>query len=95
MIVYLSNVSFTPNKQLGRNIYDFSATATEVCEYSYENLKHYRLSFPDNFSGYIYVLKADKNIEKDTICLVPYISENNVLNGLPKVSIIKSSDLNI
>lgn len=44
MIVYLSNLSFTPNKQLGRHIYDFSATVTEVCEYSIENLTKYGLN---------------------------------------------------
>ena len=48
MIVYLSNVSFTPNKTLGRHIYDFSATVTEICDYTAENLKKYRL----NLGGY-------------------------------------------
>ena len=41
IIVYLSNVSFTPNKTLGRHIYDFSATVTECCEMTQENLKKY------------------------------------------------------
>jgi hypothetical protein len=44
MIVYLSGVSFTPNKQLGRNVYDFSCTVTEVCEYNMENIKRYNLN---------------------------------------------------
>ncbi len=48
MIVYLSNISFTPNKTLGRHIYDFSATVTEICDYTAENLKKYRL----NLGGY-------------------------------------------
>jgi hypothetical protein len=43
MIVSLSNISLTPNKQLGRHIYDFSATVTEVCEYTLENLQKYNL----------------------------------------------------
>jgi hypothetical protein len=44
MIVYLSGVSFTPNKQSGRNVYDFSCTVTEVCEYNMENIKKYNLN---------------------------------------------------
>ena len=44
MIVYLSGISFTPNKQLGRNVYDFSCTATEVCEYNADNIKKYNLN---------------------------------------------------
>lgn len=48
MIVYLSNISFTPNRQLGRHIYDFSATVTEICEYNSENLNKYKL----NLGGY-------------------------------------------
>lgn len=44
MIVYLSNVSFTPNKQLGRAVWDFSATVTEVCEYNMDNVNKYNLN---------------------------------------------------
>jgi hypothetical protein len=44
MIVYLNNISFTPNKTLGRHIYDFSATATELCEYNSQNLQKYKLN---------------------------------------------------
>ena len=44
MIVYLNNISFTPNKTLGRHVYDFSATATEVCECNTKNLQKYRLN---------------------------------------------------
>ena len=43
MIVYLSNISFTPNKQLGRHVYDFSCTVTEVCDYNISNLQKYGL----------------------------------------------------
>ena len=48
MIVYLSNISFTPNRQLGRHIYDFSATVSEICDYTMENLVKYKL----NLGGY-------------------------------------------
>ena len=44
MIVHLSNVSFTPNKQLGRAVWDFSATVTEICEYTAENIAKYELN---------------------------------------------------
>lgn len=37
MIVVLTGISLTSNKQLDRNIYSFSATATEIMEYTKEN----------------------------------------------------------
>lgn len=41
MLVMLTAISFTPNKQLDRNIYDFTATVTEIDEFTVENcLKH-------------------------------------------------------
>lgn len=39
MIVVLTNISFTPNATSGRRVYDFSATVTEVCEATIENIK--------------------------------------------------------
>jgi hypothetical protein len=51
MIVYLSGISFTPNKSAGRHIYDFSATVTEMCEYTSENLSKYKL----NKSNYTHI----------------------------------------
>ena len=41
MLVYLSGVSFTPNTTSGRRVYDFSATATEICEVTEENITKY------------------------------------------------------
>lgn len=41
IFIRLSNVSFTPNKTLERNIYSFTATATEVLETSPENYLTY------------------------------------------------------
>ena len=43
MIVHLSNISFTPNKQLNNHIYDFSAQLTEICEFSSDTIKKYNL----------------------------------------------------
>ena len=87
MIVYLSNISFTPNKQLSRNVYDFSATVTEICELNLENLKKYNLIY-DNKEKYelIYVFRAEKDIEytEDNITyLVPYVSIENTIDGIP------------
>lgn len=44
MIVYLSNISFTPNKQLDRSVMDFSATVTELCENTFANRERYGLT---------------------------------------------------
>ena len=41
MFVYLSNISFSPNKQLNDHIYEFSAQATEICEFNSDNLARY------------------------------------------------------
>ena len=43
MIVKLSNISLTSNPQLGRNIYSFSATATEMDEATIANLSKHRI----------------------------------------------------
>ena len=43
ILVTLTNVSFTPNKQLGRRIYSFTATATEIDECTIENYKKYNI----------------------------------------------------
>ena len=53
MIVHLSNISFTPNKQLGRAVWDFSATATEICEYTSENIVKYELNDGREFKSII------------------------------------------
>lgn len=46
MIVKLSNISLTPNKQLGRMIYSFTAQATEYAEPTFENLLKYGYQQP-------------------------------------------------
>lgn len=45
MIVKLTGISLTPNKQLGRSIYSFTAQATEYCDPSIENLVEYGKAF--------------------------------------------------
>ena len=41
ILVKLTNISFTPNQGLGRLIYSFSATATEIAEPNFDNYKNY------------------------------------------------------
>jgi hypothetical protein len=43
ILVRLTDVNLTPNQQLGRMIYDFSCTATEIGECSIENYKLYQI----------------------------------------------------
>lgn len=79
MLVSLSGISFTPNKQLGRNIYDFSATVTEFADYNAENLKKY--GFNDSItqpSAYI----MDASVYGDGYATVPY---PQTASGLPVV----------
>ena len=72
MIVYLSNVSFTPNKQLNRRVYDFTATVTEVCEATPENMEKYKLEKP--ILRYRYILQVYNNPFKFEANFVPLIS---------------------
>ena len=77
MLVMLTNVSFTPNKQLGRRIVDFSATATEFAEVNLENFIRYGIA-PDIAYTY-YVIEATGIVESD-LEVTPYISEGQLLS---------------
>lgn len=44
MLIKLSNISLSPEDKLGRRIWSFTANATEVAEYSVENLEKYGFS---------------------------------------------------
>lgn len=80
ILVYLSNISFTPNQKLGGAIYNFSATATEFAECTYNNLKKYGL-FHD-FKQYQYVLEANSAKYSTTadnkIVVMPYVDPSKV-----------------
>lgn len=52
ILVKLTNVSFTPNKTLGRNIYSFSATATEIAEDSVDNYNKFNIVRTDLQTGH-------------------------------------------
>lgn len=43
ILVKLTDISFSPKKELGRRIYSFSATATEIDNFSYSNCIKYNL----------------------------------------------------
>lgn len=79
-IVYLSNISFTPNKQLSNQIYDFSATVTEIAEYNEENLKKYNFNYKDH-NNIVFSLENVSIIQNKII----YIDTNtlNVVNAQP------------
>lgn len=77
MLVILTNVSFTPNKQLGRRIVDFSATVTEFAEVNFENFIRYGIA-PDIAYTY-YVIEATGIVESD-LEVTPYISEGQLLS---------------
>jgi hypothetical protein len=78
MLVMLTNISFTPNKQLGRKVVDFSATVTELDEVNEENLIRYGIKH--NFEYYTYVLEVLNRNSLNTVNLNYYISDNKILN---------------
>jgi hypothetical protein len=97
MIVYLSNVSFTPNKQLGREIWDFSCTVTEFCEYNNENLQRYNLLKSSDVLGTLitqrvlaYALKMSRKAVpavdengNEVIVMTDYIALEDMIDNIP------------
>ena len=82
IIVYLSNISFSPNNQLNRRVYSFSATVTEICEASPENLKKYALD--KHIKAYRYILRVRKETltsEATHDIFTPYININQLFNN--------------
>ena len=71
ILVKLTNISFTPNQQLGRLIYNFSATATEIAEPSFNNYKDYGIISTGDISSIVNNLKEEMisltlNLKKST-----------------------------
>ena len=66
ILVKLTNISFTPNQQLGRRIYSFTAQATEIDAATYENYKKYNIfeSETHNIESTLNILSA------------PYVTES-------------------
>lgn len=79
MIVYLSNISLTPNTTLGRTIYEFSCTVTEMADFNAENLIKYDLlpSAPIGISDETRVPAIVGYISKDG-----YIAPNRTITGV-------------
>lgn len=48
MLVRITNVSLTPETKLGRDIYSFSATVTEVANATVDNLRRFNIYSPAN-----------------------------------------------
>ena len=44
------NISLSPQKQLGRMLHDFSATAYEIADYNLYEIKKYELLPADNLN---------------------------------------------
>ena len=78
MIVYLSNINFSPNQSLGRRIIDFSATMTEVCEASADNLKNF--IFEDKLSDiYTYFLNIESIENRDAYIDVSKLYDDSLI----------------
>lgn len=66
IIVKLTDISFTPNNQLGRLVWDFSATAYEICEYNYDNLLKFGFHTVGEYTNEAqYYKKIDKQFTLD------------------------------
>lgn len=88
MIVYLSGFSFSPQKQLGREIWDFSCTVTEICDFNKENLKKYNLIKNNDISLFYvmqYLLKMKKIERKtnDIVNILDYVPLEETINNIP------------
>jgi hypothetical protein len=60
ILVRLTNISFTPEQQLGRLLYSFSATATEIADCTIENYNLYDIITTDlQYAIYRYIVRAE------------------------------------
>ena len=85
MLVMLTNVSFTPNRQLGRRLVDFSATVTEFAEPTQENFIRYGIDSEIEYSYYVLVAEnigtiVDTNGEAVPGLITPYVSISQVVD---------------
>lgn len=61
MIVYLSNISFTPNKTANREVIDFSCTVTELADFNFENLARFDILTKETYYKLAYYFDVDAN----------------------------------
>lgn len=77
LLISLSNISITPNETLGRLVYNFSATATEIGKATIENyIKYDIIDYQDDS----YVLQGIKIIEENGYIIV-YASSSDIKDG--------------
>ena len=77
LLISLSNISITPNETLGRLVYNFSATATEVGKATIENYIKYNIV---DFQDDSYVLQGIKIMEENGYIIV-YASSTDIKEG--------------
>lgn len=83
MIVFLSNVTFTPDVISGRKYYEFSATVTEICEATEENIVKYGFGnkFADIIYTWKYILSSNRTVGSDNIpgTFKAYVNASEIL----------------
>lgn len=81
MLVHLSNVSFTPNATLSREIMDFSCTVTEVAPVNVETLEKYNIFNRGSFEAYVYALNIDGFYQDENGASIPYLPLERLYKG--------------
>ena len=76
IIVKLTNISLTPNKELSRMIWSFSATATEIADDTIDNYNKYNILETDKVTGH---LEYQLRISDSEIDNTPAYNSNSVL----------------
>ena len=76
IIVKLTNISLTPNKELSRMIWSFSATATEIADDTIDNYNKYNILKTDKVTGH---LEYQLRISDSEIDNTPAYNFNSVL----------------
>ena len=85
-IVRIMNVSLSPNDTLGRMIHTFSATATEIAEYNYENLLKYNFVHVEHKESLTYAYDILPKSEFSQISKVEYKSKQEEIYPDPEHS---------
>lgn len=88
MLIRLSNITLTSNKTLDRNIYSFTAQATEIADASYENCLKYGVApIITNFDAPIYYneyIVDAVNVSEEIV--TPEVSDSDLALIIDKVS---------
>lgn len=87
LFIKLQDISFTPRQELGRQIYEFSATAIEVLDAIPENYARYFFELPQSYiipEGYVSVIAGNTN----------YSGSGNILQVEPWLESIQLQSTN-